>query len=284
MLEEDVGNFRGLLYEPTYEHEVMILFGLLIPYLRDNFVIDQYPGTFPDCIALRNGQRVGIEFEVEASGFYDHEDEENLSECNLLVCWRNDIPHKTTSRDGVETLNVKGHIVEILALDKVVAALQKERSLSFILRGPRPDIGEGNEESFFEQLKNQLKNNEKKYDWIKQLYDTVRRSDKFSVAWGRGKRWFTMRIFVKRWGVDPIGVQGDGTVFIVYAGNPVLAPWELPEEVQKPLRELFGHPKQKWPTLPLNTQADFDRIMTGLQILADSSERCDIIWRERPLA
>jgi hypothetical protein len=67
-------------------------------------------------------------------------------------------------------------------------------------------------------------------------------------------------------------------VFIGYAGNPALSPWELPIEVQKPLRELFGHPKQKWPTLPLDNPADFDRIMKALQIFADSSDRYSIIW------
>jgi hypothetical protein len=47
---------RGLLYEPTYENEVVLLFGLLIPYCKDEFVIDRYFGSFPDCIARRNGE------------------------------------------------------------------------------------------------------------------------------------------------------------------------------------------------------------------------------------
>jgi len=63
---------RSLLCEPEYESEVIILFGLLIPYLDDDFVVDQYRGNFPDCIMLRNGQRVGVEFEVFASDFYEH--------------------------------------------------------------------------------------------------------------------------------------------------------------------------------------------------------------------
>ncbi len=39
---------RGLLYEPTYESEVILLFGLLIPHFKDDFVIDSYFGSFPD--------------------------------------------------------------------------------------------------------------------------------------------------------------------------------------------------------------------------------------------
>jgi len=62
--------FRGLRYEPSYEDEVLILFSMLIPHFKDRFVIDSYTGAFPDCYATRNGEAVGIEFELLSSHFF----------------------------------------------------------------------------------------------------------------------------------------------------------------------------------------------------------------------
>jgi hypothetical protein len=107
--------------------------------------------------------------------------------------------------------------VEILALDKVVERLKKEKSLKFILHGERPGIDKANEERFFEQLKDNV--DEKKYGWIKGLYDQVSRREEFRVGWGRGRRWFTMRFYVRKWDVDPMSVQGNGTVWVGYKGN-----------------------------------------------------------------
>jgi len=276
MKNNEAEDFRGLLFEPTYEHEVVILFTLLIPHLRDSFAIDQYRDTFPDCSAKRNRQKIGIEFELLASEFYGHQDDENLADCNLLVCWKNNIPWKTIIKDDIEFLKVNEHFVEILALDKIVARLQAEKSLKFIFDGERPDIGKVNKERFFEQLRQNV--NEKKYGWIKELFDQVSQREEFNVRWGRGKRWFTMRFYVKKWGVDPIGIQGDGSIWIGYAGNPAISPWELPQKVQTILRQIFKHSKQKWPTVPLNTQADFDNIKRALEILAEHSSHSEIIW------
>jgi hypothetical protein len=63
MAKTETDDFRGLLYNPSYENEVVLLFGLLMPYLDSQFVIDEYSGSFPDCIALKNGKEIGIEFE-----------------------------------------------------------------------------------------------------------------------------------------------------------------------------------------------------------------------------
>ncbi|MCP8321435.1 MAG: hypothetical protein H3Z52_10935 [archaeon] len=280
MRNDGSNDFRGLLFEPTYEHEVVILFSLLIPHLKDSFVIDQYRDTFPDCFATRNGQKIGIEFEVLASEFYEHghhQDAKNLAKCDLLICWKNNIPLKTIVRDGLEFLDFSGHYVEIMALKKIVDNLQAEKSLKFILHGERPDIGEANKERFFDQLKENI--DEKRYGWVKELFDQVSQQEDFKVGWSRGKRWFGMRFYVKKWSVDPIGIQGDGSVWINYQGNPAISSWELPQEVQTTLRQMFKHGKQKWPTVPLNTQADLNNIKRTLEILAEYSRHSDIIWR-----
>ena len=87
-----------------------------------------------------------------------------------------------------------------------------------------------------------------------------------------------MRFFVKRWGVDPIGVQGGGTVWIGYTGNPAVNPWELPHDVEVMLRRMF-YRESRWHTVPLNTRADLERIKEALEILAKCSRRYDLVWR-----
>jgi len=277
---EQEASFRGLLYEPTLEHEVVILFSLLINHIKDNFAIEEYPDTFPDCLARRNGQRIGIEFEVLASHFYEHKhhEDENLNKCNLIICWKNDIRRKTTTRNGVELLTFDGHDIEIMALDEVIRSLQEVKSLNLILHGRRPDIDRANKERFFEQLKESV--NEEKYGWIEELYEQTRQREEFEVRWGGGERWSTMRFYVRKWDVDPIDIGGDGSVYVSYQGNPAISPWELPQEVQTALRQLFKHHKQKWPSAPLKTRADLNNIKKAVGILAEHSKRSDVIWHD----
>jgi len=49
-----------------------MLFGMVLPYLYYKFEIEEYTDTFPDCSAMLNGKKVGIEFEVYASKFEEH--------------------------------------------------------------------------------------------------------------------------------------------------------------------------------------------------------------------
>ncbi|MCL6579454.1 MAG: hypothetical protein K6T73_08740 [Candidatus Bathyarchaeota archaeon] len=282
MTDNEAENFRGLLFWPTYEHEVVILFSLLVPYLEDSFAIDQYTDSFPDCFAKRNGQKIGIEFEVLVSDFYDHrhnQDNDNLRKCDLLVCWKSNVPWKTIRDDHKEFLKFDEHCVEIMALDKIVERLQKEKSLQLILKSERPNKGQVNKKRFFHQLRENV--NEKKYAWIKELFTYVSKQREFEIRWGQGKRWFTMRFYIKKWCVDPVGVQGDGSIWISYAGNPAIYPWELPQKVQVVMRQMFKHSKQKWPTVPLNTQTDFDNIKKALEILAEYSTHSEIIWHRQ---
>jgi hypothetical protein len=274
---------RGLLYEPEYEEEVVMLFSLLIPYLEDSFVIDRYQDSFPDCFAVRNGQRIGIEFEVLSSNFYEHrhhEDLDNLEKCDLIVCWRNDKPQKTVTRDEKKFLKVaENRYVEVMSLDEVVERLEKEKSLRFILKGRRPDLEKASEERFFTQLRENV--NEQKYNWIKSLYELVKQQKEFEIRWSQGKHWFTMRFYVKKWNVDPLNIQGNGLIWVNYEGNPAISQWELPREVQEKLRRIFKHEKQKWPTAPLEKQEDFDKIKNAIETLAKESGELEIIWRKQ---
>jgi hypothetical protein len=65
---------KGLSHPPVLESEFLVFFGMLIPYLDDDFVINEFNSSpsFPDCYALKNGVEVGIEFEVDSNHFYAH--------------------------------------------------------------------------------------------------------------------------------------------------------------------------------------------------------------------
>ena len=272
------GGFRGLLYEPTYEDEVLILFSMLIPSLRDEYVINRYSGAFPDCFATRNGQEVGIEFELLSSHFFDHghNESDRLEKCDMLVCWRNNLHTGIIKENGKYFLVVQGHRIEVVELRDVVRELQEASGRRLILKGTRPNESGANEERFFEQLRENV--GQERYALVHELYDRVRKTNDFEIRWGQGKRFSTMRVFVRKWKVDPISIGSDGIATIVYQGNPSIEYWCLPESAEIQLRQLFGHKQQKWPSIPLNNRDDYQRMNEALDILASHADKAEPSW------
>jgi hypothetical protein len=64
-------DFRGFMWEPTTEQEVVVVFGILLHLgaFETPLCIDRVRTTFPDCTALipGSGRRVNIEFEYGSS-------------------------------------------------------------------------------------------------------------------------------------------------------------------------------------------------------------------------
>ena len=279
-------NFRGLLYEPTVENEVIILFSLMIPYFQDRFVIDQYPDTFPDCEAKRNNKKILIEFETKASSFLLHRNNKKLEQCDLLICWKNNIRGQTEKKDGKDWLVIKNHPIEIMALDRVYDDLKKgNKCPKLILNGKRPSRGGANKEKFFKQLEQEIKAGDpEKYNRIEALFKWVNQREDFEVVWG-GKKRFTMRFFMKVWDKDPVYVEADGTVFVCYEDNPSSSSyWKLPPATEDLLRKMFHHDKlnkkgqlPKWPHVAIETPADLENIKQALVIMANHSKHYDLI-------
>jgi hypothetical protein len=184
---------------------------------------------------------------------------------------------KTTTRGDREFLKVGEHEIEIMALDRIVTSLGKDK---FIGNGERPGIGIPSREKFFDQFKDKV--GEQRYRLLEELEEWVRRREEFDFQWGGGKAYFTMNLIVKRWGIPLIAIDGDGSAAIGYQANPALSRrwWELPHETQTVLRQLFKHKTQKWPDIPLRTQADVDNLKKALEILAEHSKRLNVIWHE----
>jgi hypothetical protein len=76
----------GMVYAPTTELGVVFLFGRLAKRL--GFSVEQIRPQYPDCIAIRNGRRFRIEFEMWASSFEQHGHDPDGAD--LVVCWEND--------------------------------------------------------------------------------------------------------------------------------------------------------------------------------------------------
>jgi hypothetical protein len=77
-------------YEPRYENEVCLLFGFIMPYLKNEWILDEYSGSFPDAIFLIDGKETRVEFEVFSTDFLTHKHDEN--KCDVIVCWKDNWP------------------------------------------------------------------------------------------------------------------------------------------------------------------------------------------------
>ena len=83
----------AMLHEPTNEHGVLVLFGMLAREL--GFLVETVTPTFPDCTAKRRvgpkqWEGVRIEFEYRSRNFAAHG--HDPKGCDLIVCWEHDWP------------------------------------------------------------------------------------------------------------------------------------------------------------------------------------------------
>jgi hypothetical protein len=95
----------------THE-EVLFLFARVFKVLGFDHVKEVRTG-FPDCICVREGEEVTVEFEPKLSLFRDHLAKHDLSKCNFIVCWRKDLD----SYDPM-TEEIKEHNIEVIELEE----------------------------------------------------------------------------------------------------------------------------------------------------------------------
>jgi len=107
-------NFRGLIYSPINEQGVVFLFGRILEDL--NLYIEEIRIKYPDCVARRytrkGWERIYIEFEYLASNFIQHA--HDPSECNMIVCWKNDLNETDKKKlSGIEVVELQTIIEEL---------------------------------------------------------------------------------------------------------------------------------------------------------------------------
>lgn len=94
-----------MTYAPTTESGVVLLFGMLAKRL--GFSVEMVRPQFPDCIAMRHGRRLRIEFEMWASSFEAHR--HDSAGVDMVVCWENDWEARGKEYRGIEILSLKEH-------------------------------------------------------------------------------------------------------------------------------------------------------------------------------
>ena len=78
---------RTFDFEPQNEMGVVVLFGRFYDVLGFDGIV--HVGTrCPDCIAVRGGKTLRVEFEHRSSNYLNHRHE--LTQADVLVCWRAD--------------------------------------------------------------------------------------------------------------------------------------------------------------------------------------------------
>lgn len=257
-------NFRGLFYEPSSENEVLILFGMLLPYLDDQFGIDEYTGEFPDCKATHKGRSIGIEFELYSSKFYAHKHhlDPRLPKCDMIVCWKNNL--------GRNKLKIGEQTIEIYTpLSKII---DKKGLNGFILnKAPKPGKeGAWTQEEFFVQLKEYVTNDED-YGLFKELYEFCVNNPEFEVIFGKGDKLGTFQVRVKKLGkVIPVGVNANGKAWLTF--RDANRSWMLPEQIEKEFKNRWKVPETTWWTnIHLKDRETLDKIKTTLEWLAESA-------------
>jgi hypothetical protein len=259
------GEFRGLTYAPSYEAEVIMLFGMILPHLNDSFEIDEYNDEFPDCSAKMNGKLVGIEFELNASHFKEqkHHLDPRLPNCDFLICWKNDV--------GKDSLTFENKEIRIIELSKEIDLLEK-RGLKFILNPEKRKhpISKWERETFLKQLwerveDGQVTNNE--YNLIEDLLIFCEKNKELEVVYGVGSI-ASLSVRVKKWGkISPFGAMANGVVWISF--KDANKSWVYPsKEIEAELRRRFNQPSGYYKNYHVRDNATLCRIKEALIWLA----------------
>jgi hypothetical protein len=89
-----------LEFAPENEQGVVYLFS---HWAGENaYKIEDIRPWFPDCIAVKNGRHVRIEFEYRSSGFKSHLNRARTKNCDILVCWIHNWPAVPSWLDVIE--------------------------------------------------------------------------------------------------------------------------------------------------------------------------------------
>lgn len=96
----------------THE-EIVFLFARVFYPLGFDFV-KKVRTEYPDCICYKDGQEVGIEFEPVLSAFRNHINKDDLSLCQYIVCWKDDLKIYDSIFE-----ELKKHNIEVVELKRI---------------------------------------------------------------------------------------------------------------------------------------------------------------------
>jgi hypothetical protein len=97
----------GLDKKESFTHEeILFLFARVFPVLGVDYV-KEVRTKYPDCICVMDGKDIGIEFEPVLSSFQDHISKDDLSKCQYIVCWKNDLDPNSNIQREIHKHNIQ---------------------------------------------------------------------------------------------------------------------------------------------------------------------------------
>jgi len=235
-------------YEPGNEMEVCILFGLLLPYLDEEWVLDEYYGSYPDSSFIVDGLRTQVEFEHYSINFHIHG--HDPKDCDIIVCWKHNWP------DCPREL----HVVEL-------SELIRRHRLQYLIENSRPKwpVTQWTVADLFSHIEEYSGKGNR--DLVESFVQYLDEDDQIRYMPGRGKREVTLKIYAERLShaLPLLGIHS--TPEGLWAWIDYQPFEEAHKEVVRRLRDFFGEPHKKWHKIGAanNTQL-IDSIQSALSI------------------
>lgn len=116
----------GLDKKDNFTHEeIVFLFARVYPAFGIDY-IKEVRSSYPDCICIKNGEEIAIEFEPVLSSFRDHIQKDDLGKCQYIVCWQDDLESYSPIKEEIQK-----HDINIIKLkDFYEEGKVKDRSKS----------------------------------------------------------------------------------------------------------------------------------------------------------
>lgn len=257
----------GLLYEPSNENEVRILFGVVMPYLGEAFgklgyggaeyYLDDFTDGDPDCTLVIDGKKVGTEFEFESYNFYGHHDPRK---CGLIICWKHTWVNCPDS-------------IKVLELSSFLRHLVSERGLRFILK-EEPKYPKRRFRWSIQEFMSKLKENvsDSEFMQLKAFLEEISQREGILLQTGKGDKIPTLGIGCKKQGDRfPLNIGADGKASITYYNVDAKPPYppQMSEEAIRRIRTLLGEPKKQWHNISASSMAqlvDKLRAIVGIML------------------
>jgi hypothetical protein len=212
-------------YEPGNEMEVCILFGLLLPYLEKEWVLDEFYGSYPDCTFMVDGRRTRVEFEHYSGNFVPHG--HDPEDCDIIVCWKHNWPDCP---------------LPVVELSKFIDT----HGLQDLIKNSRPKwpVTQWTVAEFLAHIEEHSGKEDR--DLVKTFVQHLDKDDQIHYMPGRGKREVTLKIYAKRLShKDPLfGIHSTPEGLWAWIDYKPFEPTR--EEVVRRLRDFFVEPSKQW--------------------------------------
>ncbi len=224
------------------------MFGLLQPYLEQEWILDEYTDAYPDCTFLVDGKRTRVEFEHFSANFVAHG--HSPEGCDIIVCWKHNWP---------------GCRLPVVELSQVInthglQGLIKNNSTKY------PRATQWTLADFFAHVEQHSGGRD--LDLVKSFIRRLDEDDQIRYMPGRGTREVTLKIYVKALSdKDPlIGIHSTPEELWAWIDyQPLRQPQE---EVLRKLRDFLNEPQKKWHKIRASNTADLiETIQAALSIV-----------------